>query len=547
MLKDELTFFGAIATQTSLHVSYSLFFTQQIGKMQEEQRHRAVTAFQEFLTTPLEARLERHQNASPQSAALALFHKVAADVPAYRAFLAEQGISHNSIQTFEDFGKLPFVTKDNYHKRYPLADLCHKGQLATCDLIAVSSGSTGKPTFWPRFLTDELQIATRFEQIFHDSFHADTCRTLAVICFTLGTWVGGIYTTNCCRYLASKGYPVTVITPGNNKEEIFRVVQELGTAFEQVVLLGYPPFLKDVIDSGIARGVEWQQYQIKLVMAGEVFSEEWRSLVGERVGSKNPCYDSASLYGTADAGVLGNETPLSICIRRFLAEHPDASRALFGESRLPTLVQYDPLSRFFEVLPIPDRDSPTSIAAEAGTLLFSGDNGIPLVRYHISDAGGLITYDAMLKFVAEWGFDPVAALQQESTRGIHRLPFVFVFGRSNFTVSYFGANIYPENVTVGLEQPIIREWVTGKFVLQVTEDADKNRFLSVVVELAPGVEGSEEKREAIASSILSQLLRLNSEFANYVPAEYQLPQVMLGPMGDPEYFPIGVKHRYTRK
>jgi phenylacetate-CoA ligase len=89
--------------------------------------------------------------------------------------------------------------------------------------------------------------------------------------------------------------------------------------------------------------------------------------------------------------------------------------------------------------------------------------------------------------------------------------------------------------------------VTGKFVLQVTEDADKNRFLSVVVELAPGVEGNEEKREAIASSILSQLLRLNSEFANYVPAEYQLPQVMLAPMGDPEYFPIGVKHRYTRK
>lgn len=515
--------------------------------MQEEQRQRAVTAFQEFLTTPLEARLERHQNASPQSAALALFHKVAADVPAYRAFLAEQGISHNSIQTFEDFGKLPFVTKDNYHKRYPLADLCHKGQLATCDLIAVSSGSTGKPTFWPRFLSDELQIATRFEQIFHDSFHADTRRTLAVICFTLGTWVGGIYTTNCCRYLASKGYPVTVITPGNNKEEIFRVVQELGTAFEQVVLLGYPPFLKDVIDSGIARGVEWQQYQIKLVMAGEVFSEEWRSLVGERVGSKNPCYDSASLYGTADAGVLGNETPLSICIRRFLAEHPDASRALFRESRLPTLVQYDPLSRFFEVLPIPERDSPTSVAADAGTLLFSGDNGIPLVRYHISDTGGLITYDAMLKFLAEWGFDPVAALQQEGTRGIHPLPFVFVFGRSNFTVSYFGANIYPENVTVGLEQPVIREWVTGKFVLQVTEDADKNRFLSVVVELAPGVEGNEEKREAIASSILSQLLRLNSEFANYVPAEYQLPQVMLGPMGDPEYFPIGVKHRYTRK
>jgi phenylacetate-CoA ligase len=501
--------------------------------MREEQRQRVITAFQEFLTTPFETVLERHQNISPESAALTLFHDVVAHVSAYKDFLTQQGISYKSIQTFEDFAKLPLITKANYHSRYALADLCRNGEVSTCDMIAVSSGSTGKPTFWPRFLSDELQIATRFEQIFHDSFYADTRRTLAVICFTLGTWVGGLYTTNCCRYLASKGYPVTVITPGNNKEEIFRVVQELGTAFEQVVLLGYPPFLKDVIDSGIARGMEWSQYQIKLVMAGEVFSEEWRSLVGDLVGSKNPYYDSASLYGTADAGVLGNETPLSICIRRFLADNPEAARTLFGESRLPTLVQYDPLSRFFEV--------------HEGTLLFSGDNGIPLVRYHISDNGGLIPYEAMLKFLAEWGFDPVAALQQEEGRGIHQLPFVYVFGRSNFTVSYFGANIYPENVTVGLEQPGIREWVTGKFVLQVREDADKNRFLSVVVELAPGVDGSEEKRQAITSSIVSQLLRLNSEFANYVPSEYQLPQVVLTPIGDPEYFPIGVKHRYTRQ
>jgi phenylacetate-CoA ligase len=505
----------------------------------EEQRQRAIEAFTDFLHTPLDTTLQRHLKTPTESAALALFHQVAATVPAYQAFLAQQGINPTEYQSFEDFQRLPLLTKENYLLCHSLANLCRQGQLERCDMIAVSSGSTGKPTFWPRFFADEMEIATRFEQIFHDSFYADCKRTLAVICFTLGTWVGGMYTTNCCRYLASKGYPVTVITPGNNKEEIFRVVQELGSAFEQVVLLGYPPFLKDIIDTGITRGIEWQQYQIKFVMAGEVFSEEWRSLVGERVGSQNPCYDSASLYGTADAGVLGNETPLSICIRKFLATHPDAARALFGESRLPTLVQYDPISRFFEV-----KDS---------TLLFSGNNGIPLVRYNILDNGGVISFDSMLQFLKEWGFDPVADLQNHVTsakntiRGIRSLPFVYIFGRSNFTVSYFGANIYPENVTVGLEQPIIREWVTGKFVLQVQEDTDKNRFLSVVVELAPGIEGGEEKRQTIASSILSQLKRLNSEFANYVPQEYQMPRVSLAPTGDPEYFPVGVKHRYTRK
>ncbi|HBK99874.1 MAG TPA: phenylacetate--CoA ligase, partial [Microcoleaceae bacterium UBA10368] len=192
-----------------------------------------------------------------------------------------------------------------------------------------------------------------------------------------------------------------------------------------------------------------------------------------------------------------------------------------------------------------------------GTLLFSGDNGIPLIRYHISDNGGLISYEAMLDFLAAWGFNPGEHLQQAAAlnllpnsdfpRGIRRLPFVYVFGRSHFTVSYFGANIYPENVTVGLEVPKIREWVTGKFVLQVREDSDRNRFLSVVVELAPGVDGDEEKQKAIASSILSQLRRLNSEFANYVPPEYQLPMVTLTATGDAEYFPMGVKHRYTRQ
>ena len=510
--------------------------------IRKEQTQRVSAAFQEFFSTPLEIRLQRHRQVSPEVAALDLFHSVANTVPAYQAFLAEHSIEPVSIQTFADFQKLPLINKQNYHSRHPIADLCRNGQLEECDMIAVSSGSTGSPTFWPRFLSDELEITTRFEQIFHDSFAADTQSTLAVVCFSLGTWVGGIYTANCCRYLASKGYPITVITPGSNKEEILRVIQGLGDAFEQVVLLGYPPFLKGVIDTGIARGMQWQKYQIKLVMAGEVFSEEWRSLVGERVGSHHHCHDSASLYGTADAGVLGNETPLTICIRRFLAEHPDAARTLFGESRLPTLVQYDPLSRFFEV--------------DDGTLLFSGDNGIPLVRYHISDNGGLIPYEEMLKFLAEWNFDPVAELQRLGVnpgkndsslpRGIHPLPFVYVFGRSHFTISYFGANIYPENVTVGLEQPEIREWVTGKFVLQVKEDADQNRFLSVVVELAPTVAGDEHKRNAIASSILSQLLRLNSEFANYVPAEYQFPQIELAPTGDPEYFPIGVKHRYTR-
>jgi phenylacetate-CoA ligase len=521
--------------------------------MHRDQGRRVTEALAAFTGTPLDGMLGHHLREDPREAAVALFHAVVASVPAYPSFLAEQGVDPAAVRTFADFQRVPPVTKANYLLRHPLPQLCRGGQLSACDMIAVSSGSTGKPAFWPRFVTDELGIAVRFEQVFRDSFGAHERRTLAVICFALGTWVGGMFTASCCRHLAAKGYPVTVITPGNNKEEIFRAALELGPEFDQVVLLGYPPFLKDVVDAGIARGVDWGRLGIRLVTAGEVFSEEWRTLMAERIGSSAPLYDFASLYGTADAGVLGNETPLSIAARRFLAARPEAARAVFGQDRLPTLVQYDPLSRFFEAEGAADRpgcaghDGGRPQTPGPGALFFTGEGGVPLVRYGILDTGGVVPYEAMMQTLAGFGFDPGPLLPRGGARP---LPFVYVFGRSDFTVSFYGANVFPENVTVGLEQAAIKEWVTGKFVMEVVHGRDQDESLSIVVELAPGEAvdaGGPARRDAAASSIEEQLCRLNSEFKSYVPAPRRTPVVTLVPAGDPAWFPAGVKHRYTRR
>lgn len=485
-----------------------------------------------FMFRSLDELMAERLATNPETVLLNLFRRTASHVPAYRSFLDAHGIAPETIGSFEAFRRLPLIDKANYMRAYPLPERCRNGNLSECDRMAVSSGSTGTPTFWPRSIVDELDIALRFEQIFHDGFRAHERSTLAVVCFALGNWVGGLYTTSCAWHLAAKGYPLMVATPGNKKEEIFRVIRELAPRFEQTVLLGYPPFIKDVIDAGLAEGIEWPRYRVKMVFAGEVFSEEWRSLVGERAGSKAPCHDSASLYGTADAGVLGNETPLSIAIRRFLADRPKAARELFGESRLPTLVQYDPISRFFEV--------------HEETLVVSGDNGVPLIRYHIADKGGIVGYREMRDFLRDWG----AALSDHGLDDgfpCRPLPFAYVFGRADFTVSFYGANIYPENVTVGLEQPDIMAWATGKFVLETKESADGDKYLSVTAELLPGAAADDRKCRMLAESVKAQLLRLNSEFANYTPPEKQLPKVTLRPFEDPDYFPPGVKHRYTRR
>lgn len=490
-------------------------------------------AFDHFTTTLVDELLAEQLARDPQEKVLTLFQRCAETVPAYRRFIASHHVRPQDITNYQAFQALPLMNKANYMQKYSLPERCFDGNLLSADRVAVSSGSTGHPTFWPRSARYELDVAVRFEQVFVDSFAADKRRTLAVVCFALGNWVGGLFTTSCCWHLAHKGYPLMVATPGNNKAEIFRVVRELAPHFEQTVLLGYPPFVKDVLDAGSAEGINWEEYRTKMVFAGEVFSEEWRTLLGQRIGSTDFCFDSASLYGTADGGVLGNETPLSIAIRRWLSRHPEAARQLFGESRLPTLVQYDPCSRFFEV--------------HENTLVVSGENSVPLLRYHIADKGGLLNYSDMWLFLTQHAVLSLADLGLPPDFKPRQLPFVYVFGRADFTVSYYGANIYPENVTVGLEQPEISKWVSGKFVLETQETTEGDKTLHIAVELLPGVDPLAGMASMIAESIKAQLLRLNSEFANYTPAERQLPTVTLHAFADAAYFPTGVKHRYTRR
>lgn len=491
----------------------------------------ALSALARFYRTSLEEELSRHRSNAPAAAALQLFHTSAREVPAYGQFLRDAGCEPDAVNTPADFSGVPVATKENYHRRHSLTALCRGGDLSASDMLAVSSGSTGEPAIWPRFVSDELGTAFRFEQVFRDAFRAHERRTLAVVCFALGSWVGGMYTTACLRHVAAKGYPLTLVTPGNQKAEILRVLRALGPSFEQVVLCGYPPFLKDVIDSGRADGFDWHAQPVKLVMAGEVFSEEWRSVVCDRLGARQPELATASLYGTADGGVLANETPLSIAIRQRLAQSPALARELFGEARLPTLCQYDPLHRYFE--------------AEAGELLFSGDGGIPLVRYKILDRGGLHGFEEMTSRLAEQAHDVAGALRERGVP-VRHLPFVHVFGRSNFALSFYGANVYPENVAVGIEQPSLLTALSGKFVLQIQLDADQNPTLDIAVELLPSTSPSQTLTEDVAASIQRELERLNSEFLNYAPAERRRPRVRLLPHADPEYFPLGVKHRYTR-
>jgi len=455
-----------------------------------------------------------------------LFHSTVREVPAYRDFVEQRGVRVDGVQTLADFSALPITTKENYHRAYPLPELCRGGRLPIGDHLAVSSGSTGEPCIWPRRIADEVGTTRRFEQVLVGTFGADQKSTLCVVCFALGNWVGGMYTTAACRNLAAAGHPITVATPGNNVPEILRVVKAVGGYFEQVVLLGYPPFLRNVIDAGGRAGIDWPHHRTKLVAAGEVFDEGWRARVCEQLGAEDPALTIASLYGTADGGVLANETQTSVRIRRALAERPQLLPSLFGQARLPTLCQFAPNHRFIER--VEDR------------VVFSADGVLPLLRYDILDQGGVISAEEMAAFLREQGLAiDGAELDAEAE------PFVYVFGRSGSAISYYGANVYPENIGPGLHRPELAQQVTGKFVLEVLDDGAGAR-LRVTVELARDTEPSARLTEAVRISIEEQLVQQNSEYAHYVPASRRTPDVVLKPFGDAKDFPAGSKHRFTR-
>ena len=280
-------------------------------------------------------------------------------------------------------------------------------------------------------------MAARFEQVFAGSFAAAERTTLAVVCFPLGTWVGGLYTLACARHLAAKGYPITVVAPGNNKAEILRVIPELAAALRADRAAGLPAVHQGRDRHRDRRGAGLDRV-CDQARAGRRGVQRGVARPGRAAGrdEPSPCYDSASLYGTADAG---------------RARQRDAAVDLRSAVSWP-----------------PGRRPPGSCSARHGCRPWSSttraaatsrrtterccspaDSGVPLVRYHIADEGGLIGYQDMLAFCGRHGFDPMAELRSAAAgrrRGVRPLPFVYVFGRSHFAVSYFGANVYPENV-----------------------------------------------------------------------------------------------------
>ena len=469
--------------------------------------------------------------------ALRLFHEMAAGVPAYKDFLSKNLLNPKKIQTIADFKQVPTINKDNYLRFYPREMMCWDGKLNNQNWVfSTTSGSTGEPYYFPRTSVQDDHYAVAAELYLRENFNIQDKSTLYVDAFAMGAWIGGLFTYQAIKQVADRGYRISIITPGTNKIETINAIKNLAADFDQVIIGCYPPLLKDIVDLGKEHGVDWTKINLGIVFSAEGFSEAFRDYIVSNASLDNVYTSTLNHYGTVDMGTMAHETPLSIFLRRQALDDLALFSALFkGISKQPTFAQYLPEMFYFE--------------AVENNLLCSGYSGLPLVRYDLKDYGGIIKLDQVEKIYKEQG----KGLDKElASAGIREtkwnLPFVYLYERSDFSVTFMGATIFPEEIRRALLTKSVTEYVTGKFTLEVVQDKHLDNKLMINVELKRGVEKSPAIAGLIQKIIKSVLLLENSEYANNYASYGRklLPRIKLWPNEHNAYFDSRGKHRWIK-
>ncbi|HUY62366.1 MAG TPA: hypothetical protein VMV50_01065 [Candidatus Paceibacterota bacterium] len=459
------------------------------------------------------------------------------NVPAYRSFLERLGFDAGSIRGSKDVERIPPITKANYLRVHPWDTLCVAHALAEKPLVlTATSGSTGQPFYIPR-MDDTHEASMVYHRLFVERSGLDPKKsTLVVIGFGMGVWIGGTLTYEAFRRISENGWPLTIITPGVNKKEIFEALTRVAPSYEQLILCGYPPFMKDLIDEGPEHGIEWAQWDMRIVCAAEAFSEHFREYLMKKTGMKDPYRSIMNIYGSAELGSMATETPLSILLRRLALRHDALYRKLFSEARrLPTLAQFIPDFVAFD-------------AGKEGQIHATGGTPLPFIRYDIGDQGGVLTYDDVVKMCTDVGINLAAEAKRAGIDDtVTQLPFVYLYERSDLSTKLYGAIIFPEHVKIGLQNPAIEKSITGRFTMTTEHDAKHNEYLEINVELAAGVKDSESIKDALTESIIKSLSSSSDEYRYLYGSIRQkvIPRLVFWPHEHPKYFPPGIKQKWV--
>ncbi|MDQ1391807.1 MAG: hypothetical protein QOF30_784 [Acidimicrobiaceae bacterium] len=388
-------------------------------------------------------------------AAVTAARKAMRTVPAYASLVGQHGPPQAARSPQAWLGQLPVTTKRSYIDRWSLAERCRDGRLPAhgCDLDE-SAGSTGAPYTWIRSERELEDVHRSLALLSRHLLPADGRPLVVLNAFSMGAWATGTNVAAALRAIA------VVKSCGPDIDKVLGTIVLLGGEPTYVVC-GYPPFLRILIDAAAERGQDLSGVRMYAFVGGEGMTEGARRRL-ERTFTR-----VWSAYGASDLDIgVAAETPVSVWLRQQASERPDLALALFGRTdRLPMVFQYDPCDYHVEAVSTPAGAHELVVTVTRPMLS-------PRVRYNVGDEGGTIDFQAALAACRYLGLDP-----GEAERRPFRLPFLFVHGRSDQTVSFMGANLYPEDIAAGIDAHRAADRL-GAFCMELAEvDEDDVRPL----------------------------------------------------------------------
>ncbi|MBU2667902.1 phenylacetate--CoA ligase family protein [Actinoplanes bogorensis] len=417
----------------------------------------------------------------------------ALDVPAYGDFLRRRGWRFRWF----DLSSYPQTAKDSYVKAYPERERCRNGRYQIeGSVVDESSGSSGQPFNWVRSKAELQSVHRNLAAYATMIFPSD--RRFVINAYSMGAWATGTNTGIAMSRIAM------VKNTGPDIRKIIDTLRHFGPDFEYVVT-AYPPFLKRLLDELDAERFPWADYRISGLVGGEGMTEALRDYLERRFRKVR------SGYGASDLTIgMAGETDLSVWVRRRLRTDAGLRERLLGpdEERLPMVFQYNPLETYLE----------TTADGEILCTLNSTSVVNPKVRYNIGDEGRLATLPEVLAAID----DPAARAEAEAAMRVDgmRLPLLFLFGRKDSTISYMGANIYPQDIEYGLYEGNPYAGMLEGFCLELVQDVDLESRPTVHLQLRSLVRvdpaQQELLRDACRAGVLAHLTRSSRDFAESV-------------------------------
>jgi phenylacetate-CoA ligase len=453
------------------------------------------------------------------------FEQARRHVPAYRHFLSAQHFVEDRSGSLDaQFSLIPPTDKNNYVRAFSTAERCVAGRIPARNVIVdESSGSTGQPYNWVRSQA-EVEHTRRMCSYFHRYYFGEG-PLFIINAYSMGAWATGATVGAALR-------PNGIVkSTGPDVDKILSTLRFFGPTYRYLIT-GYPPFLKHLIDSADAQEFDWTGYRMVATVGGEGMSENLRQYLLTRFEKVFSGYGASDL----EIGIAG-ESDLSIGIRQLMARHPTVRQALIGDDhRVPMLFQYNPLDHYIET----NADDELLITINRPLLS-------PRVRYNIRDEGGTLTFEEMVARLRAAGIDSTAMLPKGAMAP--RLPFVYVFGRRDSTISYMGANIYPEDVEAGLLANHEYAGKVGAFCMELVEEASTSELRPCVhVEVRDG-QPSDELARALQRTLRAKLSEINADFRQAVhedPSAGELKVELHLPGQGPFAQMHGrIKHRYV--